>query len=325
MIQLLYPWVLILIPLPLLFWWLIKNRQPKVTPIRTPLFSAWQSMQANHASSRDSWLFRLCQWLAWSALVVAVARIQWIDEPVELPTSGRDLLLSIDISGSMEEEDLKLAGKPTNRLNVVKSIITEFVSAREGDRIGLVLFGENAYLQTPLTFDRKTVKTLLYEAAIGLAGKSTAIGDSIGLAVKKAREVENNNRILIVLTDGQNTAGAIEPLKAAELAREEGLKIYTIGVGADEMVSNGFFGQRVINPSADLDEATLKRIAKITEGQYFRARNSNELEQIYMMLDELEPLAEDEKFFRPTDELFFWPLLAALSALMASLWIRRLG
>jgi len=247
-----------------------------------------------------------------------------LGEPIALPIEGRDLMLAIDISGSMEQKDMQINGQAVDRLTAVKKVAGEFIERRNGDRIGLILFGENAYLQAPLTFDRKTVKTLLYEAAIGLAGKSTAIGDSIGLAVKKARETEDSNRILIVLTDGQNTAGAIEPLKAAELARAEDLKIYTIGVGADEMVVNSFFGgQRRINPSSDLDEASLRRIAAITEGQYFRARDTQELEQIYDILDELEPLAEEEQFYRPTDEHYFWPLLGALAALFFTLWLRR--
>jgi Ca-activated chloride channel family protein len=243
-----------------------------------------------------------------------------------LPIEGRDLMLAIDISGSMEQKDMRINGQAVDRLTAVKKVAGEFIDRRVGDRIGLILFGENAYLQVPLSFDRKTVKTMLYEAAIGLAGKSTAIGDSIGLAVKKARETEQeSNRILIVLTDGQNTAGVIEPLKAAELARAESLKVYTIGVGADELIVDSFFGgQRRINPSSDLDEASLKRIAAITEGKYFRARDTQELEKIYALLDELEPLAEEEQFYRPTDELFFWPLLAALFSLFFTLWLRRL-
>lgn len=320
MYSLAWPWLLFLLPLPFLIRLLPRVKQASITTLDVPFLKNMFASQQQ--TNKHPW--RWLNLLLWLFLLLAVSRPQWVGEPIPLPIEGRDLMLAIDISGSMEQKDMQIGGQPVDRLTAVKKVAGEFIERRTGDRIGLILFGENAYLQTPLTFDRKTVQTLLYEAAIGLAGKSTAIGDSIGLAVKKAREVENNNRILIVLTDGQNTAGAIEPLKAAELAREEGLKIYTIGVGADELVSNGFFGQRLINPSADLDEATLKRIAKITEGQYFRARNSQELEQIYQMLDELEPLAEDEQFFRPTDELFYWPLLAALLALMASMWIRRL-
>lgn len=319
MYSLYWPWVFVLLPLPLLTRLLPRVRRASITTIKAPFLDDLFSGNKQRQQQRASWL----NWLPWLLLLAAVSRPQWIGEPIALPIEGRDLMLAIDISGSMEQKDMQINGQAVDRLTAVKKVAGEFIERRTGDRIGLILFGENAYLQAPLTFDRKTVKTLLYEAAIGLAGKSTAIGDSIGLAVKKARETENNNRILIVLTDGQNTAGAIEPLKAAELARAEALKIYTIGVGADELVVNSFFGQRRINPSSDLDEASLRRIAAITEGKYFRARDTAELEQIYAILDDLEPLAEEEQFYRPTDELYHWPLLAALISLLLTLFVRR--
>ncbi len=316
-----WPWVFILLPLPWLVKLLPRVKQASITTIEAPFLNDLFGHNKGGHHQRASVL----NWLPWLLLLLAVSRPQWIGEPVALPIEGRDLMLAIDISGSMEQKDMQINGQAVDRLTAVKKVAGEFIERRVGDRIGLILFGENAYLQAPLTFDRKTVNTLLYEAAIGLAGKSTAIGDSIGLAVKKARETEDGNRILIVLTDGQNTAGAIEPLKAAELARAEKLKIYTIGVGADELVVNSFFGgQRRINPSSDLDEASLRRIAAITEGKYFRARDTSELEQIYAILDELEPLAEEEQFYRPTDELYFWPLLAGLLTLFLTLWLRRL-
>jgi Ca-activated chloride channel family protein len=176
----------------------------------------------------------------------------------------------------------------------------------------LILFGERAYLQAPLTLDRETVKTLLLESAIGLAGRATAIGDAIGLAVKRLRERENANKVLILLTDGANSAGEVEPVEAARLAAREGLKIYTVGVGADEMVVEFFFGTRKINPSADLDEKTLQAIADMTGGQYFRARDTQELDKIYAILDELEPVERDVRQFRPRKSLYYWPLSMAL-------------
>jgi len=320
MYSLYWPWVFALLPLPWLIKWLPRVKQDSVTTIQAPflddLFGSRQGQQLRQAS----W-FNLVPWVL---LLLTASRPQWVGEPVPMPIEGRDLMLAIDISGSMEQKDMQINGQAVDRLTAVKKVAGEFIDRRVGDRIGLILFGENAYLQAPLTFDRKTVKTLLYEAAIGLAGKSTAIGDSIGLAVKKARETEDGNRVLIVLTDGQNTAGAIEPLKAAELARAEALKIYTIGVGADELVVNSFFGgQRRINPSSDLDEATLRKISAITDGQYFRARDTQELEQIYGILNELEPLAEEAEYYRPTKELFVWPLAAVLMTLLLTLWLRE--
>lgn len=196
----------------------------------------------------------------------------------------------------------------------------------------LILFGRQAYLQTPLTFDRNTVNILLNEAAIGLAGQETAIGDAIGLAIKRLVDLDNHNlntaenndtqsRVLILLTDGANTAGEITPIKAAELAATNNLKIYTIGIGADEMIRRSFFGSQRINPSADLDEKTLKAIADETGGRYFRARDTNELKKIYSLLNELEPTEKESRNFKPITALFYWPLsIAVIIAFIISLF-----
>jgi Ca-activated chloride channel family protein len=220
----------------------------------------------------------------------------------------------VDLSGSMEEQDFQLQGQWVDRLTATKAVVKGFIERRVGDRIGLILFGREAYLQTPLTFDRKTVQTLLDESVIGLAGKETAIGDSIGLAIRTLDDagVEAGRRVLILLTDGANTAGAVEPLKAADLAAQRKMVIYTIGIGADALTVRSLFGLRQINPSADLDETTLTAIADKTGGRYFRARDTEEFAQIYKILDELEPAESDERGFRPITELFFWPLGAAL-------------
>jgi Ca-activated chloride channel family protein len=185
-----------------------------------------------------------------------------------------------------------------------------------------LLFGREAYLQTPLTFDRKTIQTLLDVAVIGLAGKETAIGDAIGLAIRTLDDagIEEGRRVMILLTDGANTAGAVDPLKAAELAAQRSMVIYTIGIGADALTVRSLFGLRQINPSADLDEQTLTAIAEMTGGRYFRARDTEELAQIYAILDELEPAESDEGGFRPISEFFYWPLGAAfLTAALAML------
>lgn len=322
MFQLAYPAALLLIFIPIVIWLVRKNKQPEISPIRTPLFNAWQSMQNQHSSTNKAWLNRLFQFLAWTFLVIATARIQWVDEPIELPASGRDLLLSIDISGSMEEEDLKLQGRPVNRLAVVKSIVGEFIDKREGDRIGLVLFGENAYLQTPLTFDLTTVQYMLNETEIGLAGaRRTAIGDGIGLSVKRLRERPEQNRVLILLTDGRNNSGELDPIEAAKLADHAGVKIYTIGVGADEVIRRSLlFGNTKFNPSAELDEKTLTQVAEITGGKYFRARSTQELKEIYELLDELEPVEDQQEVYRPIEEMYYWPAsLAFLFLLMPML------
>jgi Ca-activated chloride channel family protein len=235
-----------------------------------------------------------------------------VGEPIALPTVGRDLMLAVDISGSMETEDMFIGREQVTRLALVKQVVNEFIERRVGDRIGLLLFGTEAYIQTPMTFDRQTVKTLLNEAQIGFAGEKTSIGDAIGLAVKRLKEQSDEHRILILLTDGSNTAGSVEPLTATELATQTGVKIYTIGVGADEMMVRSIFGSRRVNPAADLDEDTLQKIAAATGGQYFRARNTAELEEIYQLIDKLEPVQQESEIFRPVKTLFYLPLAAAL-------------
>ena len=260
--------------------------------------------------------------IAWFLLVIACTRPQWLGEPIEQAVSGRDLMLAVDLSASMEEQDFMINKKPVDRLTAIKWVADDFINRRVGDRVGLILFGTQAYLQTPLTFDRKTVQTLLDESAIGLAGDNTAIGDAIGLAVKRLKNQPANSRVLILLTDGANTAGEISPLKAAELAAANQLKIYTIGVGADEMIVRSFFGNRKVNPSRDLDENTLVKVAESTGGRYFRARNADELNNIYMLLDQLEPVEKDKQYFRPRSELYYWPLSLAL-ALVAIICLSR--
>ena len=220
-------------------------------------------------------------------------------------------MLAVDISGSMGTEDLQLGGQLVNRLTVVKKVVGEFIEARDGDRVGLILFGTNAYLQAPLTFDLPTVDRLLIEAPVGIAGGKTAIGDAIGLAVKRLRQRPDGDRVVVLLTDGANNVGEVAPIKAAELAAQDGIRIYTVGVGADEMRLPsllGVFGSRVVNPSAELDEDTLTDIATTTGGRYFRAQNTAKLIEIYDLIDELEPIEQEAETYRPIAVLYHWPL-----------------
>lgn len=217
-------------------------------------------------------------------------------------------------------------GRQVDRLIATKAVMNDFIERRRGDRLGLILFGTQSYLQTPLTFDRKTVRTLMNESTIGIAGNKTAIGDALGLAVKHLRKRPEDSRVLILLTDGANTAGEVPPLQAAQIAKEEGIKIYAIGLGAEEMIERSFFGSHKVNPSADLDEQTLQEIARLTGGQYFRARNVEELNKIYAILDRLEPVVQEESIFRPSKNLFFWPLgLALLLSLIPAIMNIKLG
>lgn len=314
MIQFEWSWVLYALPLPLLMRYLIPAaHDQQEAALRVPFIEDFAGIghQAVTPAAR-SWPLWLAL-LAWICLVLAAARPQWVGEPIELPTSGRDLMLAVDLSGSMDQSDFQLSGRTVNRLTATKAIAGEFIKNRVGDRVGLILFGEQAYLQTPLTFDRETVRTLLYESAIGLAGQATAIGDAIGLMVKRLQDQDEIDQVMILLTDGANTAGEVTPIKAAELAAAKGLKIYTIGIGADEMMVQTLFGRRAINPSTDLDEETLTAIAEQTGGRYFRARNTEELAKIYALIDKLEPIEQDAQIFRPMRALFIYPLGAALA------------
>lgn len=316
MFEFVWPWMFWLLPLPILSWALIPKAEKKVPALLVPFYSELEGRQINNDSDPWKWVKFCLLSMIWLALVTASSRPLWIGEPVSLPASGRDLLLAVDISGSMKTADMIVKDKQIPRLLVVKAVVGEFVKRRKNDRLGLVLFGSQAYLQVPLTFDRKTVKQLLDEAQLGFAGEKTAIGDAIGLAIKRLRDRPAESRVLILLTDGANTAGEVSPLQAAELAKQTKVKIYTIGVGATEMQTAGVFGtgfgSRTINPSADLDEETLQTIADKTGGQYFRARNPEELAKIYQILDKLEPIEQDQETFRPQKSLFYWPLGIAL-------------
>jgi len=326
----LLPWAVVLLPLP----WLLRLILPAVRQQQTVAYVPFAAeLPASSAvqQSRGEKIRLFVAALIWLLMVIAAARPQWHGDAVSLPVSGRDLMMAVDISGSMQTEDFELSGRRVDRLTATKAVANAFIENREGDRIGLILFGSQAYVQTPLTFDRKTVQILLNESAIGLAGKETAIGDAIGLAVKRLQQGGDGgsqradgktDQVLILLTDGVNTAGAVPPEKAAELARKRGLIIYTIGIGADAMTVRSMFGQRQINPSAQLDEKTLTAIAEQTGGRYFRARDTSELVNIYSLIDQLEPVEREKDMFRPRHALFMWPLALALllaTGLMASM------
>ncbi len=330
MIEWLWPWMLLLAPLPLLVRWLWRTSQRSQAALTVPsieTFTAVTDTGVRKIPGQRIGLYLL--WLTWLCLLLAAARPQWTGDPVTLPTSGRDLMLAVDISGSMATEDMEVNGEYVDRLTIVKAVVGQFIQARAGDRVGLVLFGTNAYLQAPLTFDLTSVNRLLVEAPVGIAGGKTAIGDAIGLAVKRLRMRPQEDKILILLTDGANNVGEVSPEKAAELAAYDNIKIYTVGVGAEEMRMPGLLGlgRRITNPSADLDEDTLTSVATTTGGQYFRAKDTRELAEIYSYIDELEPIDQDPETYRPIQALYFWPfsfgLLGFVLFLLNDLWQRR--
>ena len=317
MLQLVWPWMLAAVAAPMVVARAVP-RAPDIAgaPIRVPYFEEALAWSSRPAVSRLR-LRRAVALLAWCALVLAAARPQWVGDPVPLPVRGRDLMLALDLSGSMREQDMKSAAGFEARIDVVKRVAGDFVARRTGDRIGLVLFGTRAYLQAPFTLDLGTVSEMIAETVLGLAGEQTAIGDAIGLAVKRLRDRPMERRVLVLLTDGADTASEVDPLAAARFAADEGITIYAVGVGADEEVAARWLGARRMRARSALDESTLRTIADMTGGRYFRARDTAELEEIYRLIDVLEPTGGDDEVFRPTRELFHWPL--GFSALLFTL------
>jgi Ca-activated chloride channel family protein len=313
-ISLAWPLVLFLLPLPFLLRPRQSAGQDTGNGVRVPFYGTLSKINesAQPPSKSSPAVTKILIAFSWLLLITAAARPQWIGDAITLPAAGRDLMLAVDISPSMKETDMIVKGFQATRLDAVKSVVSDFVEQRKGDRVGLILFGTQPYIQSPLTFDLTTVNTLLREATLGMAGQATAIGDAIGLAVKRLRDKPEQSRVLVLLTDGANTAGEIPPEKAAQLAAKEKIKIYTIGIGADEMIKRGFFATQRVNPSADLDEETLTNIANVTGGRYFRARNTPELGLIYESLNLLEPVEQEGKTYRPISELYVWPLAASL-------------
>jgi len=299
MIQFDWLWILLLLPLP----WLLRKFLPRShnasdSALRVPYLNLFETASRRPSEIKTTrWLPLVLYALAWFFLLLAAARPLWTGNTVELPIKGRDLMMAIDLSRSMAENFTHL-GNATSKLNATKTIASQFIDKRAGDRIGLILFGEQAYVQAPLTFDRTTVKTLLAESFTGLAGNATAIGDAIGLAVKRMHDRGSHEQLLILLTDGISNAGELKPDKAAELAAYTGMKIHTIGIGN--------------NYRNYLDESTLQKMAKITGGQYFRARDIEELETIYNLIDQLEPIERESRSYRPTQSLYYWPLSLAI-------------
>ncbi|MCG7531734.1 VWA domain-containing protein [Psychrobium sp. MM17-31] len=315
-----FPWIFIALPLPLLVYFLIKpTQQPQLSALKVANNRAFPSV--SETTSNKSAAKLVASTLVWLLLIVSSAQPMWIGEPITQPTQARELILAVDLSASMQEDDMKLNGRYVDRLTMVKSVLADFIAKRQGDRIGLILFADNAYVQAPLTFDLTTVQTLLDESFLGLVGQRTAIGEAIGLAVKRFDNKEDSNRVLVLLTDGENTAGSISPEQALELAIAKDVTIYTIGVGSENNRQFGFF-----NRSTGVDEESLTDIALATNGKFFKATDSDQLEDIYSQLDALEKIEANEQTMRPQQALFYWPLAIAMlivGLLLVSVIIRE--
>lgn len=303
------PWTFALLPLPLLIWKFAAPRKERAAAVRVPFFAemteALGTVPSNGAivRRRGAWQM-LCVTLCWVCVVAGLARPEMLGEPIVIEKAARDLILAVDISGSMDERDLKTPeGQPLQRLDAVKSVINDFIANREGDRIALIVFGSSAYLQTPFTEDLTSAAELMDQTEVGMAGPHTAIGDAIGLSLRTFEASEIDQKLLILLSDGADTNSRMSPLNAAEIAAEKGVTIYTIGVGD----ANGTGEQRV-----DLD--ALEGIAKRASGQFYFADDAEGLAQIYAEIDALNPRVVDTSTFQPRDPMGF--LLFALATVL---------
>lgn len=315
MIQVAYPWVLLAVLLPFFVRFILPKTKSEenISALKVPFFNqlSLSFAKVDNTSGNLSNL-RYLSSVIWILIVISGAGIQWLGKPLSIPQTGRDLMMAIDLSGSMQTPDMMVNGKALTRIDVVKKAANEFINNRTGDRIGLILFGTRAYLQTPLTFDRQTVAQMLSDATIGIAGPETAIGDAIGLAIKQIMDYPGDSKAIVLLTDGSSNSGVLAPLDAAALAKKENIKIYTIGLGGGEMTVQTMFGPRKVNTSDDLDIDALKRIAEMTGGQFFRADDGKSLDNIYHTINKLEPVKADNITVRPVTPLYPWSLGIAL-------------
>ena len=321
-----WPWMLAALPLPLLaYWWLPETRESKAPAVKLPDAKSRLKVVPGIAGSVRTRGLPWLGFLAWCFLCIAAARPQELGPVQAPPQSGRDLMLAVDLSGSMEEPDMELGGQRVDRLTAAKAVLADFLDRRASDRIGLIVFGQRAYAVSPLTLDRESVRRQLRDAMVGMAGRETAIGDAIGLAVKRLRTQPAEHRVLILLTDGENTAGVMTPSKAAELAQAEQVRIHTIAFGGDGGTMS-VFGMQIPVPGmqSGIDEDTLRQVASATGGQFFRARDTQSLAGIYAEIDRLEPVRREGSAVRPRIELYWKWLLAALAAALLSVLVSRL-
>ncbi len=320
-----WPWMLLALPLP----WLVRRMLPaadSMSPaLRVPYGNRLDAVAAGGGTARAAGIGMLA-WLAWASLCVAAARPQQLGDVVQPPQAGRDLMLAVDLSGSMSEEDMTLGNQTVDRLTAAKAVLADFLDRRAGDRVGLLVFGDRAYTVAPMTMDLASVRQQLGDSVVGLAGQATAIGDAIGLAVKRLKSQPASQRVLILLTDGVSNAGMLDPLKAAQVAKDEGVRIHTIGFGG-EGESLSVFGIPLHVPGGgdDTDMSTLQRIATTTGGKAFRARDTEELAGIYAEIDRLEPVKRPGQSVRPRVERYAWPLSAALALGLLAFALPRRG
>ena len=310
MYQLEHPWLLLLLPAPLLVWWLLPAHRGTSVSIRLPFFT-----QVAHAAginpsqgsviTRRSWPQLACETLAWCLIMLALARPQFIEPPIEKIEPQRDLMLALDLSQSMDTRDFVAPdGTVEARADAVRMVVADFVSRRPSDRIGVIAFGDAPYPLVPFTMDHKTVQAVIADTLPGIAGPRTALGDAIGLAIKMFEATTVPEKVLIVLTDGNDTASKMPPAKAAQIARQKHVVVHTVGIGDPKATGED-----------KLDTATLQKIASDTGGQYFFGADQAQLAEVYRTLDRITPQDQKNLSWRPRIELFYWPLGASIMVL----------
>lgn len=314
MLTIVWPWMFVLLPLPLLLRKFLPAYRETRSALQVPFLDRLARLTGNQPSSGSAVYRRLpVQWfilvLAWLAIITALARPQWLEDPIVRELPMRDLLVAVDLSGSMETNDFTdNEGKLTDRLTAAKQVLDEFFARREGDRVGLILFGSAAFVQVPFTDDLEVVRDLLNEAQVRMLGPKTMLGDAMGLSITLFERSEVDERVLIVLTDGNDSGSLVPPERAAEIARDNGVTVHTVAMGDPQAVGE-----------SALDEKTLESVAQITGGGYFHANDRAELEAIYAQLDQLNPKQVETLSFRPRLDLFHWPLAIALLLGLVSL------
>lgn len=314
MYQFFTPWFALLLPLPFIAIFLFPPKNK--SEVNTLYFPALKRLQAAFEKTptqpnKQSRLFFSLLSLAWLCLVIAMMQPEKVDQHTLIHHKGYDIMLAVDTSGSMKAVDFSTTTQPVSRLDATKEVVSKFVKGRQGDRVGLITFGEKAFLHVPLTLDTLSVSKMLKGIESGMAGNATSIGDAIGMGVKTLRERPEGSRVLVLLTDGEDNASKIPPLEAAKLAQQYGIKIYTIGVGKKGPVPfpNGFGGYAMAE--MPLDEDMLQKIADSTGGQYFLATNPKALESIYTKINQLEKSEANETLYQVREPFYIYPLLLA--------------
>ena len=314
MLEFEWPWAFALLPLPLLVWWLMPAYQRQQTSVHVPFFdrladATGQTPQPGAVVLRRRAIQMIAAALVWVLMVAALARPERVGDAVTHEVSARDLILAVDISGSMEQSDFRTQdGKTLKRLDGVKLVLGDFIARRKGDRVALILFGSKAYVQVPFTQDLQTARMLLDQSEVGMAGQQTVIGDTIGLAIKTFETSTATQKLVILLTDGNDTASKVPPEHAADIARQKGVVVYTIG-----------FGDPNVTGENRVDLSTLREVASMTGGHFFRAEDGTQLAEIYADIDRLAPVKLETISWRPKLPLFQWPLGAAVILALA-LW-----